>query len=104
MAKFNNSRYVTRGISTTVPQNIQIALWSTIDKLAVSGKEVDYLQVFNLETKVFDGKQHLLITHSQEVPEYKESYVVENFAVELNCKVFVIDDEIHSTMLLSSEY
>ncbi len=104
MAKFNNSRYVTRGISNAVPLNVQVALWGAIDKLVSSGGEVDYLQVFKLETKVVGGKQHLLITHSQEVPEYKENYVVADFTSELNCKVYAIDDETHSTMLLAEEY
>ncbi len=104
MAKFNNSRYVTRGISSTIPLNIQVALWGAIDKLVLSEVEVDYLQVFKLESKVVGNSKHLLITHSQEVPEYKESYVVEDFVMELNCKVFVIDDNTHSTMLLAEEY
>ncbi len=104
MAKFNNARYVTRGISNTIPLNVQVALWGAVDKLVSSGIDVDYLQVFKLESKVVGNSQHLLITHSQEIPEYKEQYVVADFTSTLNCKVFVIDDETHSTMLLAEEY
>ncbi len=104
MADFKNPRYVTRGISSTIPVNIQIALWGAIDKLVSSNTNVDYLQVFKLESKVVDNKQHLIIVHTQEVPAYKETYVVENFEIELHCKIFAIDDGTHSTLLLSSEY
>ncbi len=104
MANFNNPRYITRGISTTIPENVQLALWSAIDKLVASGTSVDYLQVFKLETITVGNVQHLKVIHTQEVPEYKETYLVEDFNLALDCKVFVIDDTTHSTMLLASEY
>ena len=60
----------------------------------------DYLQVFELNIE--DGKQKVI--HAQEVPEYKAEYL---FSIDtpLFCgKIFVIDDETHSTMLLAEEY
>jgi len=43
------------------------------------------------------------IIHSQEVPQYKNHYLI---AVEkpVDAKIFVIDDSSHSTMLLAEEY
>ena len=51
-------------------------------------------------------KEGIVIEHSQEVPEYKEKYVIdlENIEVNGNIKVFVIDDNEYSTMMLAEEY
>lgn len=57
---FNNQRYVTRGITSTVPLVTQIILWDCIDSMKVERK--DYLQVFNL---VANGTNQQ-VTHSQE--------------------------------------
>ena len=74
----------------------------------------DYLQIFNCT--IFDGKQK--ITHIQEVPEYKREYLLgvdTSFFSAKNLsgsdvhnvfvgKIFAIDDDTHSTMLLAEEY
>lgn len=49
-----------------------------------------------------NGKQR--IVHSQEVPEYKREYLFNTDAPVFIGKIFVIDDETHSTMLLAEEY
>ena len=96
---FNNPRYITKGVDDTVPPELQILMWNMIDSMEVSQK--DYLQVFELSEE--DGKQK--IVHKQEQPEYKRTYSLEMAdASFLYAKVFVIDDETHSTMLLASEY
>lgn len=94
--KFNNPRYCTKGISENVPIELQMILWSQIDLLEI---EKDYLQVFKLTVE--DGKQ--VIEHHQEFPEYRK---VSRFSSEnpITTKIFVIDDETHSTMLLAEEY
>ncbi|WP_341479808.1 DUF960 family protein [Clostridium perfringens] len=48
----------------------------------------------------------MVIEHSQEVPEYKEKYVIDLENIEVNgcIKVFVIDDYKYSTMMLAEEY
>ena len=94
--KFNNPRYCTKGISENVPIELQMILWSQIDSLEV---EKDYLQVFTLTAE--DEKQ--VIEHHQEFPEYrrKSGYSSDN---PITAKIFVIDDETHSTMLLAEEY
>ena len=73
-----------------------------IDKLNEESKELDYLQVF----KVSKCEEGIVIEHSQEVPEYKEKYVItlEDIEIEGDIKVFVIDDDVYSTMMLAEEY
>ena len=60
----------------------------------------DYLQVFELSEEKGEQK----IEHSQEVPEYKWEHLFNVGTFIFSGKVFVIDDETHSTMLLASEY
>jgi len=59
----------------------------------------DYLQVFNL---VASGTNQQ-VTHSQEEPAYERIFT---FPTDepITAKIFVIDDETHSTMLLAEEY
>lgn len=75
-------------------------LWSLIDNLAAKRTvEPDYLQVFELYGDV--GKQQII--HSQEVPEYHAEYVFDNVLIPLNIKIYAIDDQRYSTMLLPEE-
>ncbi len=94
---FHNARYITRGVDCTIPLWIQNLLWRTIDTMEVETK--DYLQVFTLSA--FDGKQKLI--HIQEQPTYQHEYLFDS-ACPITAKLFVIDDETHSTMLLAEEY
>ena len=96
------SRYITRGANEKLDLRLQLILWSMIDKLDEEGKKLDYLQVFRIR-KCEEG---VVIEHSQEVPEYKEKYVLtlEDIEVEGDIKVFVIDDDVYSTMMLAEEY
>ena len=95
---FNNPRYCTKGISETVPLLTQIILWDLIDSMV---EEKDYLQVFKLTTSTDSKTQH--ITHSQEQPPYERTL---EFRTDnpITAKIFVIDDETHTTMLLAEEY
>ena len=94
---FNNQRYATKGITNTVPLVTQIILWDCIDSMKVERK--DYLQVFKLVANGTDQQ----ITHSQEEPDYERTFT---FPTDepITAKIFVIDDETHSTMLLAEEY
>ena len=94
---FNNQRYVTRGITSTVPLVTQIILWDCIDSMKVERK--DYLQVIKL---VANGTNQQ-VTHSQEEPSYERIFA---FPTDepITAKIFVIDDETHTTMLLAEEY
>ncbi|MBT9830299.1 DUF960 family protein [Clostridium baratii] len=95
-------RYITRGANEKLDLRLQLTLWNMIDKLNEEGKELDYLQVFRIK-KCEEGA---VIEHSQEVPEYKEKYVLtlEDIEVKETIKVFVIDDYVYSTMMLAEEY
>ena len=94
---FENKRFATKGVVEQVSLLLQIFMWQCIDDMTAPK---DYLQVFELNIE--DGKQKVI--HAQEVPEYKAEYL---FSIDtpLFCgKIFVIDDETHSTMLLAEEY
>lgn len=95
---FKNSRYVTRGVTSDIPVELQFVLWMMVDSLKI---EKDYLQVFKLTNE--EGKQK--IVHSQEEPDYKKEYVINKPDWEpVVTKVYIIDDGDHSTMLLAEEY
>ena len=94
---FQTPKYLTRGVQCTLPDWLILLLWSLIDR--IPDEQRDYLQVFRL-THTGTG-QH--IAHSQEQPPYSyEMDVPCDDAV--NAKIFVIDDQTHSTMLLAEEY
>lgn len=96
------NRYITKGVNEKLDLRLQLILWNMIDKSNEEGKELDYLQVFRIRK----CKEGVVIEHSQEVPEYKEKYVLtlKDIEVEENIKVFVIDDYVYSTMMLAEEY
>lgn len=94
---FNNQHYATKGVCERIPPLLQILMWNLIQIIPV---ERDYLQVFNLSE--INGKQK--IEHIQEEPEYRKEYLLNTDTPIFIGKVFVIDDETHSTMLLAEEY
>lgn len=101
---FQNSRYLTKGVQIDIPIETQMFMWELIDERIRKGAKLDYLQVFNLSIKKDSVGNYLqVIEHMQEVQKYKKRYSI---CVEkcLNEKIFVIDSEAYSTMLLASEY
>lgn len=95
--KFQNKRLITAGVDLKVSLLLQLFLWHCIDTMP---PPKDYMQVFNCS--MYDGLQK--ITHIQEKPEYKREYLLKTDVPIFIGKIFVIDDETHSTMLLASEY
>lgn len=98
-----DNRYVTRGINEEVDVRLQLIMWSMIDKLKDEGNvELDYLQVFRIRK---EGKK-IVISQSQEVPEYSCTYEIEleDIQIDDEIKVYVIDNGEYSTMLFPSEY
>lgn len=93
---FNNPRYLTAGIAATIPNFLQLFMWQCIDRLP---DERDYLQVFRLEP--FGGMQQ--IRHTSEQPEHQMLYMLPTDHPVI-AKIYVIDDDDHSTMLLAEEY
>ncbi len=98
------NRYLTRGVNESIPLSLQMVMWDMIDTLVKSDINADYLQVFNFKVE----KNDLILTHSQEQPEYVNtvSYPLSDELKALDkVKIFVIDDSpSHATMLLASEY
>ena len=94
---FNNPKYLTKGVQSSVPGWLVILLWRLIEIMPVERK--DYLQVFRLR-RTGTG-QH--ITHTQEQPPYQYDLDVP-CTDAMNAKIFVLDDGTNSTMLLADEY
>ena len=90
-------KFLTRGVEREIPAWLVNLMWHMVLTMEVAKK--DYLQVFTL-TKTPTG-QH--IVHEQEQPPYR-------YRLDVSCddavdtKVFVIDDQTYSTMLLADEY
>lgn len=74
--------------------------FETIGKTA---GQLDYLQVFRLDTTGEGDSRMLHIRHEQEQPDAKMDYVMPT-EIEINCKVYIIDDIDHVTMLLAEVY
>ncbi len=89
---FDNNRYLTCRVDSTIPLELQLFLWECVDQLP---EPRDYLQVFELSPS---GSMQSVI-HNSEEPAYKMEYLIptENPIVE---KVFIIDDGDHTTMLV----
>ena len=94
---FPNQRYVTANVMRELLLGLQIFLWQCVDSIPV---EADYLQIFQL-TKA-DGMQK--IVHEQECPTYKKEYLFVTPFPLVEARIYVINDEIHATMLFSYEY
>lgn len=97
------SRYITKGIANNVPLELQIFMWQLIEDLKETVEEVDYLQVFDVSV-IDEIENKVRIIHSQEIPEYKKIWIIKTSEPCSNERIFVIDDETHSTMMLAKEY
>ena len=94
---FSNQRYLTRGVYSEIPIELQLFMWECIDRLP---ENRDYFQVFELENLNSIQK----IKHFSEKPKYRMEYLLPTIANPVTTKVYVIDDGDHSTMLLAEEY
>ena len=93
---FTNERYLTCGVDSTIPLELQLFMWECVEKMH---GEKDYLQVFELKA---EGSMQS-ISHSSEEPEYHMVYLIPSDA-PITAKIYIIDDGDHSTMLLAEEY
>ena len=95
--KFQNKRFITFGVSERIPEELQVLLWLMADGV----EEQDYLQIFELH----GTEEGISIVHKQEVPPYENHVQVHGAKLTQSYeKVYIIDDETHSTMLLAEEY
>ncbi len=93
---FDNQRYSTRGIDSEIPFEFQLLMWECIDRMP---EPKDYFQIFTFEAVGILQK----ITHTSEQPEYCMNYFIP-CSNPITAKVYVIDSEEYSTMLLAEEY
>ena len=93
---FRNPRYLTAGVAATIPKYLQLFIWQCIDRLP---DEADYLQVFRLEP--FGSMQQ--VRHTSEQPEHQMLYMLPTDE-PVTAKVYIIDSDTYSTMLLAEEY
>ena len=94
-----NNRYVTRGVNEEVDIRLQLIMWSMIDKLKEEGNvELDYLQVF----KIRKEENKIVISQSQEVPEYSYTYEIEleDIQIDDEIKLYVIDNGVEGSIIL----
>lgn len=100
-----DKKYMTIGIKENLGIDIQLFIWSEIEKRINLKEDVDYLQVFNI--KIVDEINDIVeIEHTQEIPKYKNISVIKSKGVKNNLKVFVILEleAGYATMLLATEY
>ena len=100
---FGGKKYITRGVDSTIPLEIQLAMFSALTVMKNKAGELDYLQIFRLETIEKDGMLILHICHEQEIPETKLDYMTP-VSEKITAKVYIIDDVEYVTMLLAEEY
>ncbi|WP_411502718.1 DUF960 family protein [Brevibacillus centrosporus] len=102
---FSSDRYVTRGVHEVVPFELQLLLWSILEKRQVRGEQLDYLQVFELSAEWVDGEPVQKVVNRQEQPFQQEVFYVdhiENLAIGVT--VWIIDSGEYSTAILPEEY
>ena len=87
---FTNERYLTCGVDSTIPLELQLFMWDCVEKMH---GEKDYLQVFELKAE----EPMQSISHSSEEPEYHRVYLIPSDA-PITAKIYIIDDGDHSTM------
>jgi hypothetical protein len=100
-------KYATKGIAQKLPLNIQLFLWSCIEKSVSGDKVMDYLQVFRLQNicdPVMTENRMTRIVHSQEIPEYESTYILSDGSSPVEGTIFVVDDGNVVTMLWADEY
>ena len=93
---FKTEKYLTCGVNETITIVLQLIMWKMVADIPI---EKDYLQIFRLSGE--NGIQ--TIVHEQEQPEYRKEHLFPS-DTPITAKIFVIDDETHTTMLLAEEY
>ena len=103
---FEKNTYITRGINEQLSIDIIATLWMKVQN--AKGRQLDYLQVFELTNGGTENEPVLTVKWSQEIPEHTETFYIRGAKTDVE-KVWIIcagegtDDE-YSTMLLPEEY
>ncbi|MEN6411941.1 MAG: DUF960 family protein [Veillonellales bacterium] len=102
---FTAKRYATRGITEKLGLDLQLLLWSLIDRRKKTGIEVDYLQVFELSVIQKNGVAIQSVIHKQEIPPANDIYYFPLLVEErVQGTVWAMDSEEYCMMLLPEEY
>ncbi|MDW3038317.1 MULTISPECIES: DUF960 family protein [Bacillus cereus group] len=101
MFDVNQRRYATKAVQNIIPFELQQFLWLIIDCRKAAGDQLDYLQVFELES----NQEYQLVCNTQEYPPLQLEYKFKlSSKGGINCKVWLVDSEEYATMLLPSDY
>lgn len=100
---FNNERFMSKGIQDNISLELQLFMWSCIDTLKWKEKKIDSLHVFELSIEKRNDIIFQNLEHRQEVQKYNRLYKIPSKEA-ITEKIFVIDDGLHSTMMLAEEY
>lgn len=96
-----DKRYMTKAVAESLHPEIQMLLWQLIDHQKEQGKELDYLQVFELVNK--NNKQEIL--HRQEVPPSETKWFIPlKNTTPIYETVWCMDDGENQVMMYPSDY
>jgi len=99
------ARYKTRGIEEAISEHLQNALWAIVDHDLAEGKELDYLQVFELSVSRANGMPVQQVRQRQEKPKRSRLYIIPEIQRTVSgVTVWIIDSGTYCTMLLPEEY
>ena len=103
---FKKNTMITRSIYNELDSDITMVLWTLVQ--SPQNRELDYLQIFNLENVGTKEESVLKITWKQECPEHIETHYVKGLYTKVS-RVWIIcegeaTDEEYSTMLLPEDY
>lgn len=102
---FDGRRYSSPGINSTLPKELQVALWGLVDELkAVPGSPPERIQIFDLES--LDLKEQaatfVKVTHRQGQSGYWRVHFILPGPVS-NVRVLAIDAGEYSVLMLARE-
>jgi len=99
-----DKQYSTQEVAETLGLDIQMILWSMIDKWKREGVTVDYLQVYELSVECACGEVYQKIYHHQEIPKKNEVFYYKNIENPITAKIFIIDEDGSGVILFAHEY
>lgn len=101
---FASERYVTRGVNEVVAVELQLLLWSILEKRKERGDTLNYLQLFELAVETVDGEPLQKVVNRQEQPFHEEVFYLDVSEPVTGITVWAIDSREYCTMLLPQEY
>ncbi|MFC5703068.1 DUF960 family protein [Cohnella faecalis] len=100
-----HARYVTSRANDMIGPELQVILWSLIDRDLDEGQELDYLQVFTLSIVHDSDRIYQRIRQKQEQPKRKKLHEISGIIEPVSgVTVWIIDSGDYCTMLLPDDY